>query len=101
MQPERGCIGVGAMQFASIYIRFSAKKQERGDSLRRQMQLAQDFAQRHELTIVGEPYSDLGISAYRGRNALKGALNVFREDVTAGRITAGRWLLIEDFDRLS
>src|SRR4051794_30529310 len=88
------------MPTASIYIRFSAKKQERGDSLRRQTALAQAFAEKHQLTIC-ETYSDLGISAYRGKNAKRGALKRFLEDFKEARITAGHWLIFEDFDRLS
>jgi DNA invertase Pin-like site-specific DNA recombinase len=41
------------------------------------------------------------VSAYRGKNAEKGALFRFRQDVQHQRISPDSWLLIEDFDRLS
>jgi DNA invertase Pin-like site-specific DNA recombinase len=44
---------------------------------------------------------DLGISAFRGKNATKGALGAFLNAVQAGRVPRGSALLIESLDRLS
>jgi DNA invertase Pin-like site-specific DNA recombinase len=87
------------MPNAYVYKRFSDKEQEKGDSLRRQTDLADAFAARHGLTIVGE-YVDRGVSSFRGKNAKKGELFRFFQDVEVGRISRNSWLLIEDFDRL-
>jgi hypothetical protein len=45
----------------------SSPDQLRGDSLRRQLEQSRDYAERHGLTLV--ELQDLGISAYRGKNA--------------------------------
>lgn len=44
---------------------------------------------------------DLGVSAYRGKNASKGQLGDFLALVRAGQIDTNSVLLIENFDRLS
>jgi DNA invertase Pin-like site-specific DNA recombinase len=87
------------MPNAWIYKRYSDKEQEKGDSIRRQTDLANAFAARHNLIIVGE-YVDRGVSSFRGKNATKGELFRFFRDVESGRIVSGSWLLFEDFDRL-
>lgn len=54
------------MKTAFSYIRFSSKPQERGDSLRRQVRLARDYATKHDLILDERSYQDLGISAFKG-----------------------------------
>lgn len=89
------------MPEAYSYVRFSSDRQELGDSLRRQVALAEDYAARHNLTLSKKSYRDLGISAFKGRNAAEGALGTFLQAVDAGLIPKGSYLLVESMDRLS
>jgi DNA invertase Pin-like site-specific DNA recombinase len=87
---------------AYSYLRFSTPEQMRGDSFRRQGQLAQDYARRHGLTLDEKTnYHDLGVSAYRGRNAETGRLADFLEAVRGGLVPRGSYLLVESLDRIS
>ena len=89
------------MAEAFSYVRFSSDRQELGDSLRRQVALAEEYAERHKLTLNKKSYRDLGISAFKGRNAAEGALGTFLQAVDAGVIRKGSYLLVESMDRLS
>lgn len=89
------------MPTAYSYIRFSSEKQQLGDSLRRQVEQAEKYAQRQGLTLDHSSYRDLGISAFKGRNASEGKLGTFLQAVERGLILRDSTLLIEDFDRLS
>lgn len=86
---------------AYSYIRFSSDKQEVGDSLRRQLDKAEAYAARHKLVLDHSTYRDLGVSAFRGKNATEGALAAFLEAVDAGQIPKGSSLIVENFDRMS
>jgi len=87
---------------AYSYVRFSTPEQSRGDSSRRQAQLAQDYAARHDLDLdTSLTFKDLGVSAYRGRNAADGRLGDFLEAVRAGVVAQGSYLLVESLDRIS
>ncbi len=86
---------------AYSYVRFSSKKQRDGDSLRRQKELVAKFVAKHELELDPHTYHDLGISAWTGDNATKGALSLFLEAVEQGAVAKGSLLLIEALDRLS
>lgn len=81
------------------YIRFSHKKQELGTSVARQGDIHQ-FIEKHSL-IVDTTLEDLGVSAFRGKNAKKGQLGGFIDLVEQGLIEPNSILLIENFDRLS
>ena len=51
---------------AYSYLRFSTPEQTKGDSLRRQTALADDYAKRHGLALDTDlTLRDLGVSAYR------------------------------------
>ncbi len=89
------------MALAYSYIRFSTEKQQLGDSLRRQVEKAERYAQLHGLTLDHQSYRDLGVSAFHGNNAAEGKLGAFLTAVEQGLIPKGSTLLIEDFDRLS
>jgi DNA invertase Pin-like site-specific DNA recombinase len=91
------------MPKAYSYKRFSSEKQARGDSLRRQKELAEKYVRDnpHLNLELDESLTDEGISAYRGRNREKGALSIFLGMVLTGQIEPGAYLLIENFDRLS
>lgn len=87
---------------AFSYLRFSTPEQAKGDSSRRQAALAADYAARHGLDLDDSlTFHDLGVSAFRGRNAKKGALRKFLEAVEEGIVEAGSYLLVESLDRIS
>ncbi len=88
------------MPKAFSYIRFSTPEQARGDSLRRQLQAAQDWCQARGL-VLDDTLRDLGRSAYRGGNAQFGALRDFLGLVENGEIERGSYLIVESLDRLS
>lgn len=87
---------------AYSYIRFSRPEQMRGDSLRRQTQASVDYAAKHGLRIDTTLHlQDLGVSAFRGKNAIEGALAGFLLAVQSGKVVPGATLLVESLDRLS
>ncbi|MET4031192.1 DNA invertase Pin-like site-specific DNA recombinase [Bradyrhizobium sp. JR7.2] len=87
---------------AYSYVRFSTPSQAAGASLQRQTEKAAKYALEHGLTLDTElNMTDLGVSAYRGKNAHTGALGGFLKAVEAGYVERGSYLLIENMDRLS
>src|SRR5579871_4673615 len=87
---------------AYSYLRFSTPDQMRGDSFRRQTQMAEEYAGRHNLILDDKlTYQDLGVSAYRGKNAETGRLGDFLEAVRAESVPKGSVLLVESLDRIS
>jgi len=89
------------MTTAYSYLRFSSDKQEQGDSVRRQLKLAEDYAVKHSLKLDTSTYRDLGVSAFKGKNKVEGSLGAFLEAIQKKRIKAGSVLLVESLDRLS
>jgi DNA invertase Pin-like site-specific DNA recombinase len=85
---------------AFSYLRMSTEQQLKGDSLRRQKEKSQAYAQEHGLVLV-ESLQDIGVSAFRGANKERGALREFLDLVEEGRIEKGSYLLLESLDRLS
>lgn len=90
-----------AAPMAYSYVRFSHGRQKNGDSVRRQLALSREYADKHGLQLQELTYSDLGLSAFRGANIERGALAGFIEAVEDGSIRRGSYLLVENFDRLS
>ncbi|GAA4358227.1 recombinase family protein [Variovorax defluvii] len=86
---------------AYSYLRFSTPEQMKGDSHRRQTDLATQYAARNGLDLDTSSFQDLGVSAYRGDNAETGELRRFRNAVEDGLIPKGSYLLVESLDRLS
>ncbi len=82
------------------YVRFSTPEQRKGTGQARQDALADDWCKAKGLTLERN-YSDLGVSAFKGKNATEGALSKFLELVQAGKIRRGSVLLVESLDRLS
>ncbi len=66
------------MSRAFSYIRFSSKKQQKGESFRRQAEFAVEVC-RENGWVLDETLTlnDLGVSAFRGNNAKVGALAEF------------------------
>jgi DNA invertase Pin-like site-specific DNA recombinase len=87
---------------AYSYIRYSTLQQETGASAQRQAEKAAKYAKEHGLELDTERnMSDLGVSAFRGKNARTGALRRFLDDVEKGYIAKGSFLLIENMDRVT
>ena len=90
------------MPVAYSYIRWSSKAQgpdRGGDSLRRQLSLAEKYAAKHELDL-DTSYRDEGVSSMRGEHRLRGALASFLAHIEKGHVKPGDFLLIDGFDRL-
>jgi len=85
---------------AYSYIRFSTPQQLKGDSLRRQLEASRAYAEAHDM-ILDDSLRDIGISAFKGKNATEGALKKFIGLVETGRIEKGSVLILESLDRLS
>lgn len=88
-------------KIAYSYIRFSRGNQIKGSSLRRQLEASAKYAGEHGLTLNGSTMADLGISGFRGKNAVEGALAGFLEGIRSGKVKSGSTLLVESLDRLS
>ena len=90
------------MTKAYSYKRFSTPEQSKGDSLRRQTTLAENYAAKNNLDLDTEfVLDDLGVSAFDGANAVTGQLGAFLREVERGTIKKGSYLLVENLDRLS
>jgi DNA invertase Pin-like site-specific DNA recombinase len=87
---------------AYSYLRFSTADQAKGDSYRRQIALAEDYAKAKSLELDKSlTFQDLGVSAFTGKNRKKGALRAFLDAVEEEIISAGSFLLVESLDRVS
>ena len=81
---------------------FPARRQALGDSQRRQREFALRIsAEEGALLDDSLTLDDLGVSAFRGRNAQVGALGQFLEAIETGRVSRGSILILESIDRLS
>lgn len=80
---------------AYSYLRFSTPEQAMGDSRRRQLALAEDYARKHGLLVDKSlNFRDLGISAFRGKSAKEGGLRSFLDAVEYGLVPANSFLLV-------
>jgi DNA invertase Pin-like site-specific DNA recombinase len=86
---------------AYSYVRFSTQQQSLGDSYRRQIEKARDYAAVNDLDLDDHSYEDLGVSAFKGKNAKTGALGTFLRAVEEDTIPQGSYLLVESLDRLT
>jgi DNA invertase Pin-like site-specific DNA recombinase len=94
--------GVIMTSIAYSYLRFSTPEQAKGDSRRRQIAMAEKYAADHHLKLDRHlSFRDLGVSAFRGKNAKEGALRAFLEAIEHNLVPWGSFLLIESLDRLS
>ena len=87
---------------AYSYLRFSTPEQSKGDSRRRQAAMAERYATRNGLHLdAALNFRDLGMSAFRNKNARQGGLRDFLSAVEFGLVPPESTLLIESLDRLS
>jgi DNA invertase Pin-like site-specific DNA recombinase len=84
------------------YLRFSDKKQKKGDSKRRQKDWPTVICEMKGWILDDSlNLNDEGLSAFRGKNREFGALAVFLEAVKLGKVLPGDVLIVESLDRLS
>ena len=84
------------------YLRFSDPKQAAGSSVDRQTEYARRWAAERGLELdAALSMRDEGLSAYHQRHVTQGALGIFLQAISAGRIAAGSVLIVEALDRLS
>lgn len=90
------------MPTAYSYVRFSTPDQVKGDSIRRQVELSQNYAAANGLTLDESlQLTDLGVSAFKSDNAVAGKLGLFISAIDSGAVKPGSYLLVESLDRLS
>ena len=90
------------MTTAFSYVRFSSAEQAKGDSLRRQTERASEYCLRRGWTLDDTlALRDLGVSAFRGKNAAVGNLRTFLDAIKSGKVVPSSVLLVESFDRIS
>jgi hypothetical protein len=66
------------------------------------MELSAKYAKEHNLVIDDSlKLTDLGVSAFKGNNAVEGRLGAFLQAVDNGIVPAGSTLLVENLDRIS
>src|SRR5438128_1281383 len=82
------------------YTRFSTGEQRKGTGQQRQDKLAAEWCIARGFALATN-YSDLGVSAFKGKNATHGALARFLACVESGVVTRGSVLIVESLDRLS
>ncbi|TOD77808.1 hypothetical protein CGJ57_08715 [Vibrio parahaemolyticus] len=85
---------------AFLYIRFSTKKQEQGDSIRRQINAAEAWCKEKDIELSAQTFEDLGVSAFK-EGGKRPALEDMLFAIEQGRIPRNSYLLLEDHDRLS
>ncbi|WP_421423408.1 recombinase family protein [Agrobacterium rosae] len=87
---------------AYSYVRMSSKRQIKGDSLRRQLELSRKYAEDHNLRLdERSTFADKGVSAWTGANVTDGEFGQFLAAAKGGQIKPGSYLLVESLDRLS
>lgn len=90
------------MPKAYSYLRFSNPEQGRGDSFRRQIEMARNYAALNDLELDENiQFHDYGVSAFHSRNARIGALKNFLIQIESGIIESGSYLLVESLDRIT
>lgn len=89
------------MDAAISYKRFSSPKQARGDSDRRQTDLAEEYCKRNDLMLV-DTYLDAGLSGFTGENLTdSSSLRALLHAAKSGKFSPGTRLIVESLDRLS
>jgi len=87
---------------AYLYVRFSTKRQSKGNSEARQVGWAKKWCKKNDVQLDEQrDYADRGCSSYRGKNRTKGGLSRFLAACERGEIKPGSVLIVESLDRLS
>jgi DNA invertase Pin-like site-specific DNA recombinase len=85
---------------AYSYLRISSDAQLIGDSMRRQIEAGERYAEKHGYDLV-ETIKDLGISGFKGKNAREGAFAKFLAAIEQEIVPSGSILIVESLYRLS
>ena len=86
------------MQDAISYKRFSTRKQSKGDTDRRQADLAEQYCKSHHLRLI-DTYRDAGLSGFSGQNLSDdGALRGLLQAAKSGKFRPGTRLIVESLD---
>ena len=86
---------------AYLYLRFSSSDQAKGDSYRRQFENAKAYCLKYDLDLQDTKFEDLGISAFKGKNAIKGAFGKLLLAINNDEIKKGDFVIVESLDRIS
>jgi hypothetical protein len=86
---------------ADSYMRLSTPRQRDGDGLRRQAELRDRWLARHLGIPLRETFADIGVSGFRGKHRIRGALSLYLEHIRAGEVIKGDFFLVEDMDRMT
>ncbi len=90
---------------AYSYLRFSSPEQAKGDSLRRQTGMRDEWCTKHGVKLdTSLNMTDAGVSAFTGdhrANPDRHALAGFLELVRVGKVARGSYFIIENLDRLT
>lgn len=90
---------------AYSYIRWSRPEQANGDSLRRQIEVTEEWCGRNGVQLDKSlSFKDAGVSAFHGGNREdpdRHALALFLQMVKDGRVRPDSYIVIENLDRLS
>lgn len=89
------------IQNAYSYVRLSSKKQLTGAGIDRQTQKAEQICREKGWTLSKKTFQDLGVSAFTGKNLLKGDLALFIRLASEGKLEPNPVLIVEAFDRFS
>jgi DNA invertase Pin-like site-specific DNA recombinase len=96
---------MASQPLAYSYIRFSHPDQAKGDSLRRQSELRDDWLTRNKVILdTSLTLEDKGVSGFTGshrQNPDRHSLAMFLKLVEQGKVKRGSYLIIENLDRLS
>jgi len=84
------------------YTRFSSRKQAKGLSYVRQIELARQWCRENGHVLdESDEFNDFGVSAFSGANAETGALAELQKRLATGEIERGTILVVEALDRLT
>ena len=86
---------------ADSYMRLSTPRQRDGDGLRRQAELRDRWLARHLGIPLRETFADIGVSGFRGKHRIRGALSLYLENIRAGEVIKSDFFLVEDMDRMT
>jgi DNA invertase Pin-like site-specific DNA recombinase len=89
------------MTVAYSYRRWSDRKQNKGDSARRQKSPLKAVCEAHGWTLSPLSFVDAAARAFRGRHKETGKLGLFLRLIDDGTVKAGSVLIVEDLDRLT
>lgn len=91
------------MKTAYSYVRLSSKRQtkETATGTTRQLERAQAICKTHGWHLSHQTFQDLGVSGFKGKNRLEGALGEFISLAKDKKLGANPVLILEDFSRFS